>query len=408
MWFGLCTASLVLLMVWGIPEIIVRIANPQLESYRAILFGNDPNSPQLFMKDARLHWKLRPAVEADFVQVTVRTDRNGFRGREPQPNRRTVLCLGDSTVFGYRVEESDSFPGRLQARLDSEDDSGGGWRVINAGVPGYTSFQVRLLAERLVPRWRPDVIVVCVGNNEAWPVNTSDRQIDSDRATAARLTGLFSASRFLVWASETVRSEKPQPFVAPALDSAVPRVSPEEFADNLRAIAQLARAANAQLILLSPPVNLYWQPMRTDLFPEWKQWEAFCESIRKLWNAGERQKAVEMVNARFAEEPDSFFGLWIKGIVLTDTGDVAGGRELLEQAIENHPFPENCKRSYRDVIAQVAQEEQVPLVNVNELFVARTAAPTPQGLYIDWCHPTPQGNGIIASAIFEIMANDKD
>jgi lysophospholipase L1-like esterase len=259
-----------------------------------------------------------------------------------------------------------------------------------------------------VPRWKPDVIVVCVGNNEAWPVNTSDRQIDSDRAMPARLAGVLSASRFLVWASETIRPDKPQSFVAPALDSAVSRVSPEEFADNLRTIAQLARDAHAKLILLSPPVNLYWQPMRTDQFPEWKQWEAFCESIRNLWNAGEQQKAVEMVNAKFAENPDSFFALWIKGIALTDTGDVAGGRELLEQAIEHHPFPENCKRSYRDVIARVAQAEQVPIVDVNDLFVARAAAPTPQGLYIDWCHPTPQGNGIIASAIYETMASEKE
>lgn len=323
------------------------------------------------------------------------------------PGNRVVLCLGDSTVFGFRVEENDSYPGRLQSRLKSSEKSGNAWTVINAGVPGYTSFQVRLQAERLVPRWKPDVIVVCVGNNDAWPVDRSDQQIDTSRAMTTRVLDLLSVSRFLVWGAEAVHSEKAQPFITPKLETAVPRVSREEFGENLRAIAQIARAANAQLILLSPPVNLYWQPMRADQFPEQDKWEAFCQSVRTAWNSGERQKASEMVSAALAENPDSFFALWIKGIYLTDSGDVDSGRELLEQAIERHPFPENCKRSYREVLAQVAREQQAAFVDVNELFRERATGPTPQGLYIDWCHPTPQGHGIIAGALFEAIVSEK-
>jgi len=360
------------------------------------------------MKDSRLHWKLRPAVETDFLQTTVRTDRYGFRGSTPVPGRRVVLCLGDSTVFGYGAEEGDSFPGRLQARLNSENKTANHWSVINAGVPGYTSHQTRLLAERLIPRWKPDVVIVCVGNNEAWPVNRSDRQIDVDRGAISRLTELLSASRFLVWASEAIRPEQPQPFIAPTLETAVPRVSREEFAENLRAIAQLARNENAKLVLLSPPVNLQWAPTRSEQFPEAEKWKEFYTSVDTMWRAGERQKALEMVNAKLNEEPDSFFALWIKGAVLTDGGDIVGGRELLEQAIEHHPFPENCKRSYREVIAQVARDEKTSYVDVNELFRARAAAPTPQALYIDWCHPKPQGNGIIAAGLFDAIVSDKN
>ncbi len=62
----------------------MRLANPQLESFQGMLIGGDPNSPLLFMKDARLHWKLRPSVETKFLNTTVRTNRQGFRGAEPK------------------------------------------------------------------------------------------------------------------------------------------------------------------------------------------------------------------------------------------------------------------------------------------------------------------------------------
>ena len=404
--FRLITVGLVLLVCWGIPEGIVRLANPPLEAFKAIYFAGDPNSPKLFMKDWRLHWKLRPGVATDFLKVAVRTNRYGFRGADPEPGRRVVLCMGDSTPFGWRVEESDSFPVKLQARLDAVAKSAKTWNVINAGVPGYTSFQLRLQAEQLVARWKPAVLVVCVGNNEAWPVEHSDRQVDAGRALTGRLGAVLSASRFLVWAAEKLRREAPRPFIAPALESAVPRVSREEFGENLRAIARAARAANAHLVFLSPPVNLYWPPTRFNQFAGWEKWQEFYQSMQDLRATGDANELLARATTALAEHPDSFYALWIKGSVLTDVGDVDGGRELLEQAIEHHPFPENCRRSYRQVVAEVAQDVKAGFVDVNALFIQHAERPIPQHLYLDWCHPTPQGHAIIADALFEKLAGE--
>jgi lysophospholipase L1-like esterase len=401
----LATIGLTLLVLWGIPEAAVRLANPRLESFQGMLIGGDPNSPMLFMKDARLHWKLRPSVETRFLNTSVRTNRDGFRGAEPKVADKVALCLGDSTVFGYSVEEPDAFPARLQIRLRERSKSDHAWSVINAGVPGYSSLQVRLQAEELVPRWKPAVIVLCVGNNEAWPVERSDRQIDEDRAVSARLVSLLSTSRFLVWAAERIRSDKPQPFIAPDLKKAVPRVSKEEFGENLRAIAEIAREANARLILLGPPANLYWAPMRFKEFAGWEKWQAFSVSIDQLVASGETKAARERIDAALAENPDAVAALWLKGKLLTFTGDVAGGREFLERAIERHPFPESCKPSYREIVARIAREEELSYMDVNELFRQHAPGPTPEPLYLDWCHPTPQGHGIIASVLAELVGD---
>ncbi len=408
LWFRVLSVAAVLLVVWGIPELIVRMANPRLEAYRAIVFGSDPNSPELFMKDWRLHWKLRPEVKTTFLQTSVRTDRYGFRGDGPVPGNRLVLCLGDSTVFGWRVEEAQAFPARLRALLNRPEISTTPWDVINAGAPGYTSFQVRLLAEKLVPRWKPEVIVVCVGNNEAWPAEQSDRQIDADRTVTGILVHLLTKSRFLLWASEMVRSQQPQPFIAPDMTTAVPRVTRGEYGGNLRQIVRIARAANAKLVFLTSPVNLYRQPVRFDQYPEWEQWKPFYAEVETVMNAGNQRKAIEMVNSAHAQNPDSYHALWIKGAVLSDLGDVDGGRELLEQAIEHHSFPENCPRSYRNVVAEIAREKKISFVDVNDLFRRRANAPTPEDMYLDRCHPTPRGHGFIADALFETIAGDKD
>ena len=401
----MATIGLAFLVLWGIPEAVVRLVNPQLESFQGMLIGGDPNSPVLFMKDGRLHWKLRPSVETKFLNTTVRTNRDGFRGTEAKSADKVALCLGDSTVFGYSVEESDAFPARLESRLQKQSKSDDTWSVINAGVPGYSSLQVRLQAEKLVRRWKPAVIVLCVGNNEAWPAERSDRQIDEDRAVSGRLVSLLSASRFLVWAAERIRPEMPRPFIAPDLRRAVPRVSKEEFGENLRAIAEIAREANARLILLGPPANLYWAPTRFMKFAGWEKWQAFSVSISQLVASDELQAARVQIDAALAANPDAVAALWLKGKLLTVTGDVAGGREFLEQAIERHPFPENCKRSYRDVVARIAREEKLPHIDANELFRQHAPGPTPEPLYLDWCHPTPQGHGIIASALAELIGD---
>jgi lysophospholipase L1-like esterase len=406
-WFRVLTVGMVMVVGWGIPEVIVRIANPPLEAFRAIAFGGDPNSDKLFMKHWRLHWQLRPNIETKFLGVTVRTNREGCRSDEPVAGRRVVLCLGDSTTFGWRVGQDEPFPAKLQALLNDGTKSPDNWEVINAGVPGYSSWQVRLVAEKLVQRWKPAVVVVCVGNNEAWPAERSDRQVDTARAVTGRMVAGLSASRFLVWASEKLRSEKPQAFIAPALDKAVPRVSREEFGENLRQIVRVARAANAKVVMLSPPVNLYFAPQRFQQFTGWEKWQAFYAEVMDLSKTGTPQQLLAKVDAAVEANPESFCALWIKGLVISDR-DPAGGRELLEQAIEQHPFPENCKRSYRRVLAEVAAAEKTRFLDVNALLLERAVGPIPAALYLDWCHPTPQGHAFIAEALTGMLGDGKN
>jgi acyl-CoA thioesterase I len=54
----------------------------------------------------------------------------------PAPARPRLVILGDSIAAGYGLRREESFPARLQERIDRE---GLGFEVVNAGVSGDTS-----------------------------------------------------------------------------------------------------------------------------------------------------------------------------------------------------------------------------------------------------------------------------
>jgi acyl-CoA thioesterase-1 len=54
----------------------------------------------------------------------------------PAPSRPRLVVLGDSIAAGYGLRREESFPARLQERIDRE---GLGFEVVNAGVSGDTS-----------------------------------------------------------------------------------------------------------------------------------------------------------------------------------------------------------------------------------------------------------------------------
>ncbi len=84
--------------------------------------------------------------------------------RDPRPPHTSadstqILILGDSFTFGFGVEDEDSYPRQLERLLN---DAAGeeGYIVINAGVPGYSTFHELRLLTRILPHYSPRWVVV--------------------------------------------------------------------------------------------------------------------------------------------------------------------------------------------------------------------------------------------------------
>jgi lysophospholipase L1-like esterase len=76
-----------------------------------------------------------------------------------------ILCIGDSVTFGFNVDQSDSYPERLQAALRARFP-GRPIRVINAGTPGWSWLQGVLFLEREGLALHPDLVIMAHGAND--------------------------------------------------------------------------------------------------------------------------------------------------------------------------------------------------------------------------------------------------
>lgn len=382
-----------------IPELLVRLFGPDLQAYEGMRFGGDANSLRLFVRDPELHWALRREAAVPFLGVPVRTDAHGFRiAEDPGPAQpgATVLCLGDSTTFGWAETAADAFAGRLAAEL-REQEPERRWVVHNAGVPGYSSFQLRLVAERWIPALRPQWVVICIGNNDAWPARRSDRAVHESRAWSRPIVAALEHSAFLTWAAAKLRGEGRAENPVYFADDAVPRVDLDDMDANLTAVVALARAHGGRALLLGPGVNVYCPPqnMNDSILR--------CRALGDLVDAdirrGDPAVAFARIDAATIAPRDRFYVDWLRAMVTALAVDGARGHDELERLFERHPYPDRAKRSYRGRQRTLAARLDVPFVDIDELFRSGRSQAEAQALYRDWCHPTAAGHRLITAQL---------
>ncbi|MEJ8842726.1 hypothetical protein WG954_10065 [Lacibacter sp. H375] len=118
---------------------------------------------RMYERDSLLGYRMRPdnfsSLVYDLKQpVPVKTDRNGFRvahtGEQFSDVNKPVdlLFLGCSFTFGSACKAEETFP-YIVARES-------GMNYINAAVGGYGLAQMMLLANQLIPKYKPRYIII--------------------------------------------------------------------------------------------------------------------------------------------------------------------------------------------------------------------------------------------------------
>ncbi len=205
------------------------------------------------LPDPELFWRLAPdrRLPLDrerpfFGQVT---NAAGLRGRLPgvrDPDALVVLALGDSCTFGFGAAADETWPAQLEARLVERLQRP--VEVFNAGVPGYSSAQGVIVAERWIPRLEPDVVVVAFGWNDS---SVWDGRSDAEHRDGAAGPGaLLEHSRAFAVLRKALFSWRRSSGGRRAVQARVP---PEVFAANLARIAELAGDAGAAVGFLAWP-----------------------------------------------------------------------------------------------------------------------------------------------------------
>lgn len=256
-----------------------------------VFLGNEPGQ-SFFQPDRDCFWRLKPNVVAPAERGNwwggVMSNSHAMRSREvslDEASQRTrVLCFGDSTTFAFGADFADAWPNQLQTMLDAEssvrrlglrpdpsDVKNQAGRdgvptyveVLNAGIPGHTSFQGRLRLAADLEKWRPHLTVITFGNNDGW---RWDGLADKEHALLNSATAWMSHSRALSWLRSCRLPATRQPVAHDAQwaeqatlnyfdpnENWTPRVSLDDFADNLRAMIAMCHEHDSEVVLIVWP-----------------------------------------------------------------------------------------------------------------------------------------------------------
>lgn len=192
--------------------------------------------PGIYAGDPASLWTLRvsmPARQVPFRErnttFSVRTNSFGYRGGEPSPG--AILCLGDSTTFGWGVEEDEAWPMVLGHLL--------GERTVNGGVPGYSTVQaLATIDHALTLKPRLVLLAYLVRDAELAQVADADRRPGPARPD-------FAIAR-AIRALRGGQTNRP---------GTVRRVSPTAYLANIRTLVARIRAAGANVRVLAFPMQ---------------------------------------------------------------------------------------------------------------------------------------------------------
>ncbi len=216
-------------------------------------------------RDLQLIDPMAPETTRERTSWSVHTNSRGFRTPEFErartPGRLRIVVLGDSSTFGWGVAVEDAYPEQLRHLLAKRMDLDPAWvEVINLGVPGYSTFQGRVLLEGLGLTLRPDFVIWSYLSNDGAATGEADRDAFARRAgwqgailevlhTSAAFEALEAWIRVARWRLRPPREPDPR-------DPRSRNVADyREAADNVRQAVLAARRAGVPMLLLAQCVR---------------------------------------------------------------------------------------------------------------------------------------------------------
>lgn len=196
--------------------------------------------------DPRSGWELKPGYATDDIRVNSR----GFRGEDIDDGWTTkIACLGGSATFGS-LGENTTYPYALRAVLTEEID-GCPFEVVNAGVTGHSTYNMRFRIERILDV-RPDLVIILAGEEDLYMENIS--RYRDNRQTFSSYWHIESQRNIHVhlWSllRETTGFADRKPF---PLSYSPKEFAPYNFEYNLTRIIGCIRKGRVQTALVTVP-----------------------------------------------------------------------------------------------------------------------------------------------------------
>ena len=383
-------------MLFGVAEIACRalVSPDRLDTILTLL-----------ERDPLLIWRLQAGLDVEFEGQQVRTNEHHTRGAEftdaREPGRYRIVCMGPSPTFGWGVAEDDTYSAVAERLLSRQ---GLPVEVINAGVPGYTSWQGRNWLARDVVRWQPDLVTVAYDLNDMdiFRFFRNDGRPDAAQqpenplliAAQNRLNRSFAYRLFrgaMIGAMSRGGAFDP---------AAMPRrVDFDDYRANMLAIEQTCRDHGIKLIFCKMPVNLPFYRLRAvdadAARNEWAQgssavarddWKSAREHYEKAYELDSTMPKIYTALARAREQ----------------TGDREGAQEIWRLLPFVAAFRDRADRQYNRIVEETAQQTGRPWLDVVTAFATDGRGMGLWNSEEDPFHPNAAGHAIIGEMLAAI------
>lgn len=150
MWKNLLLSLSVIVVLLFTFEIVARIvSNP------------------LYVYNETLGYTLKPGAtsvhKGAMFEATYHINHLGYRGKEYEKKRRPgtfrILLIGDSSGFGWGVQDNETFAALLEEQLANVE-------VVNLSVSGYGTDQELLRLKKEGLSYHPDLVIIQISDND--------------------------------------------------------------------------------------------------------------------------------------------------------------------------------------------------------------------------------------------------
>ena len=258
----IAAAVLSLFLFLVVTEVVLGFYEENLYSESKFFpMAGDRDFYKVFERDSRRFWRFRAdskAISKQYTGLVYELNSSGFRGPEVFENKPDyrIVAIGNSCTFGWGISLPYTWTERLRKKLDKRYQNSK-HEVINAGIPGYTSFQGKkfLFDELLV--LQPEAVIITFGWNDHWA--GIDGKPDSEHKMPNQgllsLQNLLNRTNLYRFIRKIILSYSTKPETLP-FDQVpgIRRVPRREFVSNLTEIIDTLNQHGIQSLLVVPPV----------------------------------------------------------------------------------------------------------------------------------------------------------
>jgi lysophospholipase L1-like esterase len=319
------------------------------------------------------------------------------RLQEAAEGRLRVVFVGDSNTYGSCRETDETFVGVVNRLLPHV-------AAVNLGVNGYTSYQGYKALLKYGDPIKPDLVFISFNFNDRRFVlepDMADGPWAFQRLYSANLIqGLSDVSylfRTAIWVSRMLapaagasRIGEPARVANIKLERVRPRVSPQDYRENLKRMVQWAKQRGAGVVFIALGDNP-------------KQTAVLREGV-KLLSEGKLEAAIE----RFivvTEHPDDYWFSALAHLYLSKAYERKGEHDEAKEALVMDDafsgitggYPMVLDTEYLAIMREVAAEQGVAVVDA-----ASELNKVPE-VFWDFCHFNERGHEIVGRLVADAI-----